>query len=132
MTLGDYIERRRKDLLLSRRALARELNMSASHLSGIVGGTTRPGAEICRRLSVFFRDPPDLVLQLAGWIDPSLPTAEPGQDMETRLQIQSLRDDRDWRSIFDAYQQATPSERRALARLVEAGHWQRADRQPER
>jgi transcriptional regulator with XRE-family HTH domain len=132
MTLGNYIERRRKDLLLSRRALARELGMSASHLSGIVGGYIHPGAEVCRRLAVFFRDPPDMVFELAGWMDPSLPTVEPGRDLETRLQLQSLRDDRDWRAIFDAYQQATPSERRALARLVAARQWQRADQRPDR
>jgi transcriptional regulator with XRE-family HTH domain len=115
-TLGEYIEKRRKDLLLSRRALARELGMSATHLSGIVQGKTQAGAEVCNRISDYFHDPQAIALRLAGW----LKDAEPADADEVIREFSlSIRDDPDLRAIVDAYWKVeTPSERRAMARFI--------------
>ena len=65
-TIGDYVEDRRKSLLLSRRDVARELKTDIGYLTRVVQGKIVPGAKICNRLSDYFGDPRDIALRLCG------------------------------------------------------------------
>ncbi len=114
-TMGDYIEDRRKSLLLSRRALARELKMSPSYLTNVVNGHLTPGAETCNRISDYFGDPRDIALRLCGWL-------EPNQDRDDESGVRELalliRDDADLRLFLQFYQSQSPAARRGILNLL--------------
>ena len=115
-TIGDYIEDRRKSLLLSRRELARETKMSPSYLTNVVNGHHTPGAETCNRVSDYFGDPRDIALRLCGWL-------EPNQDQDDESGVRELalliRDDADLRLFLQFYQSQSPATRRGMLNLLQ-------------
>lgn len=116
-TLGDYIEDRRKSLLLSRRALARELKTDIGYLTRVVQAEFIPGAEVCNRISDYFGDPRDIALRLCGWL-------EEDQADETELDIRELalliKDDADLRLFLQFYKDQPLAMRRKLLKKIRA------------
>ena len=114
-TIGDYIEDRRKSLLLSRRALARETKMSPSYLTNVVNGYHTPGAETCNRVSDYFGDPRDIALRLCGWL-------EPNQDQDDESGVRELalliKDDADLRLFLQFYKSQPAAMRRRMLNLL--------------
>jgi transcriptional regulator with XRE-family HTH domain len=115
-TLGEYIESRRGVLLLSRRALARELKMSSSYLSNIVNGHLTPGADICNRISDYFKDPRDIALRLCGWLE-----REPvdKSDLNVRELVLFIKDDADLILFLQFYRNQSPATRRRLLKKIQ-------------
>lgn len=115
-TLGEYIEQRRKDLLLSRRALARDLNTDIGYLTRVVQNKITPGAEVCNRISDYFQDERSIALGLAGWLGH---TAEENDDLFMARYKATVRNDPDFRELYDLYQKLdSPAQRRSLVRRI--------------
>ena len=114
-TIGDYIEARRKSVLLSRRETARLVKMSSSYLTGVVNGDIKPGAAVCNRLSDFFGDPRDIALRLCGWL-------EPYQDRDVEASVREMalliKDDADLRALIHYYQSQSMTDRRWMLPLL--------------
>jgi transcriptional regulator with XRE-family HTH domain len=119
-TLGDYVETRRKDRGLSRRALAGKLKTDASYLGRVVQGKIRPTAKTCNRISDFFKDPRVIALTLAGWLEQRPPDGQ-GYDHPLADEVAGLlRDDADFVALFRIYSSKEPGERKAILRVVRA------------
>ena len=68
--LGDYLRQRCNAHHLSLVETSKRMGFSRGYLPSIASGAFTPSREKCLKIAEFFNDPPNLVLELAGYFFP--------------------------------------------------------------
>lgn len=82
--IGHYLQSRARDLDTNLTAISEEMGWGRSYLNSVAQEQFRPSMERCREIAKYFDDKPDIVLTLAGYMEP------PPKDSETSAAVASL------------------------------------------